>query len=39
MSRSPQRSAHLFALRQLVFAGFFFSVGVAAAVLVQAVIG
>lgn len=38
MSRSPQRSAHLFALRQLVFAGFFFSVGVAFALVVQAVL-
>ena len=32
------RSAHLYALRLAVFAGFFFSVGVAFAVLTQALL-
>lgn len=32
------RSAHLYALRLVVFAGFFFSVGVAFAVVVQALL-
>lgn len=32
------RGAHLYALRLVVFAGFFFSVGVAFAVLVQAML-
>lgn len=32
------RAAHLYALRLIVFAGFFFSVGVAFAVLVQAML-
>ena len=33
------RDAHLYALRRLIFAGFFFSVGVTFAVIAQAVIG
>lgn len=32
------REAHLYALRKIVFAGFFFSVGVAFAVLSQALL-
>jgi len=33
------RAAHLYAFRKLIFAGFFFSVGVTFAVFAQAVIG
>lgn len=33
------RDAHLYAFRKLIFASFFFSVGVAVAVIAQAVIG